>query len=254
LTAAPDRGFISDSLVVKLVIIIPKTPSKKIDRTAVSAFLSKTKAIRSVAQRQPRLVFALDATASREPTWQQARGLHQDMFRAAQTDSHLAIQLCYFRGFNEFQYSPWLTSSDELLAHMEAVSCLGGATQITRLLQHYLGVATPMTPVRGLVFIGDAVEEPSQRLLDLAGQCRVRHQPLFLFQEGRDHTVAALFEQMAGLSGGVYARFDHHSADYLKELLGAVVRYAQGGRRALTSSGRESDKLLLMQLPRKPTN
>ena len=64
---------------------------------------------------------------------------------------------------------------------------------------------------------------------------------------GREYSRAELADKLN-------KRFDHHSADYLKELLGAVVRYAQGGRRALTSSGRESDKLLLMQLPRKPTN
>jgi hypothetical protein len=179
--------------------------------------------------------------------------LHREMFAAAQSGTGLAIQLCYYRGFGEFQHSPWLTSANELLAHMEAVTCLGGATQIARLLKHYLNAATPATPVRGLVFIGDAVEESNAQLLNLAAQCRVRNQPLFLFQEGTNTEVAALFEQMAQLSGGVYARFDHNSAHRLKELLGAVARYAQGGRIALTSSGREGDKLLLDQLPKKPS-
>lgn len=133
---------------------------------------------------------------------------------------------------------------------MDAVSCVGGPTQLQRLLKHYLSAGSATTPVRALVFVGDALEEPAASLLTLAGECRLKHQPLFLFQEGYDPRVAAVFEQMAALSGGAYAAFDRNSAERLRELLGAVVRYASGGYKALTSSGRESDKILLRQLPK----
>jgi len=203
-----------------------------------------------VVERQPRLLFALDATASREPTWEQARRYHKDLFEAAATGGNLAVQLCYYRGLAEFYASPWLTNSIELRAQMEQVTCLGGATQIERLLRHYLQAGSPKTPVRALVFVGDALEESSGILFDLAGQCRLKNQPLFLFQEGQDPQVALAFKQLAKLSGGAYAALDQHSADYLRELLGAVARYASGGRQALTHSGREGDRLLLDQLPK----
>jgi hypothetical protein len=215
----------------------------------VAAFLEKSRAIRTVVARQPRLLFALDATASREPTWAQATRWHREMFDAVRGQS-LAIQLAYYRGFSEFQTSPWLTRSDELLAHMNAVQCAGGPTQICRLLNHYLQLGTPTTPVRALVFIGDAVEEPRADILDLAGQCGLRQRPVFVFQEAQDPACAQIFEQLAHLSHGAYARFDHHSADTLRDLLGAVARFAAGGRKALTSSGHESDRLLLSQLPK----
>lgn len=214
----------------------------------MTAFLHKSKAIRQVVDRQPRLLFALDATASREPTWAQAKQWHREMFLAASGNS-LAIQLAYYRGFNEFEASPWLTRGEELLAHMESVRCAGGPTQILRLLQHYLAISTATTPVRALVFVGDAVEEPTTQIADLAGRCRLRKQPIFAFQEGADPHCARTFEHMAKLSGGAYARFDQSSAGRLRDLLGAVARFAAGGRRALTSSGQESDKLLLSQLP-----
>lgn len=214
----------------------------------VAAFLSKSKTIRQVVSRQPRLLFALDATASREPTWAQARTLHAELFKVASGGS-LAIQMAYYRGFNEFNTSPWLTRAEELLAHMASVQCIGGPTQIVRLLRHYLAAGTPATPVRAMVFVGDAVEESSTEICSLAGQCRLRNQPVFVFQEGHDPAAASTFEQVAQLSGGAYARFDQSSPERLRELLGAVVRYASGGRKALTSSGRESDKLLLSQLP-----
>lgn len=214
----------------------------------VASFLGRSRAIRTVARHQPRLLFALDATASREPTWEQARQLHKAMFQAADGTS-LAIQLAYYRGFSEFVASPWITNGEELLAHMDSVSCLGGPTQITRLVRHYLQAGSPSFPVRAMVFVGDALEEPTGPLIELAGQCRLRNQPLFLFQEGSDTDVAAVFERMAKLSGGAYARFDGASPQRLRELLGAVARYASGGHKALTRSGREGDRLLLSQLP-----
>lgn len=215
----------------------------------MAAFVSKARAIRTVSQRQARLLFALDATASREATWSTARRLHRALYDAAADATGVAIQLCYYRGFSEFSASPWLTSGNELRAHMDAVSCLGGATQIGRLLSHYLQVGTPATPVRALIFIGDAVEEGLDGLLQLAGQCRLKQQPVFAFQEGRDPHAQHALSEIARVSGGAYAAFDEQSADYLRTLLGAVARYAAGGRKALTQSGTEGDKLLLSQLP-----
>ncbi|EED36937.1 conserved hypothetical protein [Luminiphilus syltensis NOR5-1B] len=217
----------------------------------VSAFLKKSKAIRRVVERQSRLMFALDATASREPTWERARALHNELFTAAVTGSSLALQLAYYRGFNEFVASPWLTAASELQAHMSAVACQGGPTQIGRVLRHYLATSTPATPVRALVFIGDAMEESAKELCQLAAQCGVRKQPVFLFQEGHDNNVAGVFEQMAKNSGGAYAQFDANSAERLRSLLEAVVRFTSGGHKALTSSGTEAGKLLLSQLPRR---
>ncbi|MDG1065219.1 MAG: hypothetical protein P8O91_03290 [Luminiphilus sp.] len=135
-------------------------------------------------------------------------------------------------------------------ARMDGVTCEGGPTQIARLLNHYLEVGTPATPVRALIFVGDAVEEQPAALLGLAGQCRLKGQPIFTFQEGSDPTAARVFSEIARISGGAYAALGAQSAEVLRMLLGAVARYATGGRNALTQSGTESDKLLLAQLPK----
>lgn len=172
------------------------------------------------------------------------------MFDSTLKGPSVAIQLCYYRGLADFFTSPWLTQPAALLSALEQVDCVGGATQIERLLQHYVSAGTSQTPVRGLIFIGDAVEEPEERLFALAGQCGIKKQPIFIFQEGTDNHVARIFENMARLSGGAYARFNEHSAATLQGFLGAVVRFAQGGRDALRLSGQESDKLLLSKLPK----
>ena len=157
------------------------------------------------------------------------------------------MQLCYYRGFGELSASRWLTDSAELARLMGKVRCEGGHTQIARLLRH-AQTEHRKTPVKALVFIGDAVEENPDTLCNLAGQCGILQLPLFLFQEGRDGTVEHTFRSMAKLSAGAYARFDSASASTLSALLGAVASFATGGRAALEKSTGDSAKLLLKQL------
>jgi hypothetical protein len=224
-----------------------KPPSRRSSSQEVTQFLKKSRAIAQFVERQPRLLFAVDATASRQPTWDHASQLQQEMFRASGKVATLSVQLCYYRGFNEFRASRWLTNSAELARLMERVRCEGGHTQIARLLRHAQDEHRK-SAVRALVFIGDAVEEGADGLCDLAGQCGILQLPLFLFQEGREGQVEQTFRSMARLSGGAYARFDSSSAGTLAALLGAVASFATGGRAALEEHGGDSAKLLLKQL------
>jgi hypothetical protein len=130
---------------------------------------------------------------------------------------------------------------------MGRVHCEGGHTQIARLLRH-ARQEHGKSPLRAVVFIGDAVEENPDTLCDLAGQCGILKLPLFLFQEGPDPRVEQTLRTMAKLSAGAYARFDNASAGVLAGLLGAVASYARGGRAALEELGGDSAKLLLQQL------
>ena len=224
-----------------------KPPARQSSSQEIAQFLQKSQAITQFVDKQPRLLFAVDATASRQPTWDHARHLQQEMFLASGKVATLAVQLCYYRGFGEFRASRWLTDSAELARLMGRVRCEGGHTQIARLLRHAQEEHRKAT-VRALVFIGDAVEENPDSLCDLAGQCGILQLPLFLFQEGSDRQVEQTFRTMAKLSGGAYARFDSNSADILAGLLGAVASFATGGRTALEKRGDDSAKLLLQQL------
>ncbi len=226
-----------------------KPPQRRASSTEIQQFLQKSRAISTVVQRQPRLLFAIDATASRQPTWDTACHLQRQMFEATGGLASLSVQLCYFRGFNDFYASRWLANSDALGQIMSAVYCEGGHTQIRRLLRHALAEHR-QKPIRALVFIGDAAEESADELSQLAGECGLRQLPLFLFHEGQDPVVAELFRRMARLSKGAYARFDSGSARTLAELLGAVASYASGGRKALQNCAGEGAKLLLQQLDR----
>jgi hypothetical protein len=224
-----------------------KPPARKSSSKEIAEFLRKSKDITEFVGMQARLLFAIDATASRQPTWDRASHLQQEMFRASGKVADLAVQLCYYRGFGEFQNSPWLHDSAALARRMGQVHCEGGRTQIARLLRH-ARAEHGKADIRAVVFIGDAIEENPDTLCDLAGQCGIVKLPLFLFQEGPDPQVEQTFRSMARVSGGAYARFDSSSADVLAGLLGAVASYARGGRAALEEFKGEGAKLLLQQL------
>lgn len=179
-----------------------------------------------------RLIFALDATASRQPTWDTACKLQADMFTQTRGLGQLQIKLCFYRGYDELRSSPWHLGADKLVRAMSAVTCLGGHTQIGRLLDHALEQHQKQ-PVQALVFIGDCIEEPLDELCQRAGECGLRKLPLFLFQEGHDAIASNGFAQMARLSGGAHCQFDLGSPEQLSKLLTAVAVYATAGQRAL---------------------
>lgn len=185
-----------------------------------------------------KLIFALDATASREPTWEQARQLQSTMFDVASTLGGLSMQLCFFQGMANFFASPWLHDAKGLKVRMERVHCLGGLTQIGRVLEHALQEAR-LERIHAVIYIGDCVEENPDALGHLAGKLGVLSTPLFVFQEGHDPNAEMTFRQLAKLSGGAYGRFDAGSARQLADLLGAVAAYASGGYAAMLQFGRE---------------
>lgn len=210
-----------------------ESKSRQISDSPVRSFLDQVAATpRRAGGRRGGLIFALDATASRQPTWDRAAELQAEMFKVSAALGSLDVQLCHYRGMGEFVASEWCGDSISLLERMNRVRCLGGRTQIGKVLGQALAESRRQ-PVQALVFIGDAVEEDVDRLSDLAGQLGLRGLPLFLFLEGGDPHTGWVFEQLAQLSGGVCCRFDAGSIERLRELLGAVASYAAGGRAAL---------------------
>jgi hypothetical protein len=183
-----------------------------------------------------RLIFALDATASREPTWDQACHIQGEMFDATAALGGLDLQLVYYRGFNECKASRWLTSAADLHRIMRHVSCVGGETQIERVLNHVIR-ETGKCRVSALILIGDSMEEKADRLCRLAGDLGALGVPIFLLHEGFDPDAAAVFRQMATLSRGAYLVFNVASVDRLRELLGAIAVYATGNHAALAAYG-----------------
>ena len=232
----------------------PKPPSPASRSAAVDAFLRRAAglpAVRPAPAAAARLVFAVDATASRQPTWDRAVAVQGEMFVAVRDLGGLAVSLCFFRGFGEFAATPFLADGAELARRMSAVTCLGGRTQIGRVLEHALGESARVR-LGALVLVGDAVEEPADPLCHAAGLLGARGVPVFVFQEGADPRAAGTLRQLARLSGGAWAPFDSASPGALAELLRAAAVYAAGGRSALARLPGRAASVLAGQLPAPP--
>lgn len=188
---------------------------------------------------------------SRQSTWDLAQAVQGKMFATAAAHGGLEVQLVYYRGFGECKASRFMTGGQGLAGLMTKVSVGAGQTQIEKVLRHVRDEARN-TPVRALVFVGDAMEEELDVLAGLAGDLGLLGVKAFLFQEGRDKIAEQAFRQIALLTGGAYATFDASAPERLVALLSAAAAYAAGGRRALEfearARGAAAADLLLSQL------
>ncbi len=233
-----------------------KLPDKPATGSEVDAFLRQlaaTPAVRPAPGQRGRLLFALDATASRQPTWDRACHIQGEMFKETAALGGLDIQLAFYRGFGEFEASAWFDRAEDLLKRMTAVSCLGGKTQIGKVLKHALA-ESKRRKINAVVFVGDSMEEEIDALCHKAGELGLLGVPVFIFHEGRDRKAAEAFRQIARLTHGACCPFDANSAKQLRDLLSAVAVYAAGGRMALEDYSRRAGgaTLLLARQVAKP--
>ena len=199
--------------------------------TEIDAFLAEAGTALARADRG-RLIFALDATLSRQPTWDLAQSLQTRMFEAAAGTSGLDVQLMYFRGQGECRASRFVSQGAGLADLMSRIEVRGGTTQWRRVLAHARDEAKNAR-VGALVMVGDAMEENADTLCGLAGELALLNVKAFAFHEGDDARAGATFREIARLTGGAYGRFDAGAAARLAGLLRAAAAYAAGGRRAL---------------------
>lgn len=218
----------------------------------VAGFLDAVKRTpASAAAGRARLIFALDATASRQPSWDAACHVQGQMFLEADRLGGLEVQLVYYRGFRECRASRWVSRPADLVRLMTGVSCHAGHTQLRRVLDHVAKEAAAR-PVNALVFVGDCFEENLDAVGDVAGRLGLLGVKAFMFHEGGDPAGGRAFREVARLTGGAYCPLDAASPKRLRDLLAAVAAYAAGGRealRALAGRGNAAVALIEGQLP-----
>jgi len=220
------------------------------NRNAIDSFLADVRSRPAVQTggARGRLLFAMDATMSRQPTWDRALQIQAEMFQETARIGGLDVQLAYFRGFGECRSSKWVSDPTSLAALMTKVGCRGGYTQIGKIMSHTL-----REPGRGkinaAVYVGDAFEESIDPICQAAGEVGLLGVPMFMFLEGRDPAAERAFREIARLTRGAFCHLDEGSAHQLRELLSAVAVYAAGGRQALENyaEGRGGNSALLLQ-------
>jgi hypothetical protein len=226
----------------------PVPQSSKSDE--VAAFLDAARRTPAPAPSgRGRLIFALDATMSRQPTWDAAQQLQARMFEVAARSGGLDVQLVYYRGLSECRASRFVSEGRGLADLMSRIDVRGGETQIRRVLAHARDEAR-RAKVGALVFVGDAMEENADTLAALAGELALQGVRAFMFQEGNDPAARRVFAEIARLTGGAFSTFDSGASSRLEALLRAAAAYAAGGHAALAREA-ESDstaRLLLSQM------
>jgi hypothetical protein len=192
-----------------------------------------------------KLIFAVDATASLQPTWDVAAKLTSEMFNAAAATGGLDVQLVYYRGISECVASRWFSDARSLSTIMSGVMCRSGETQIGKVLAH-ARKEHQRRKIDGVVLITDTCEENPNELYAAARE--LENVPVFLFQEGEEKHVTEIFARIAEITGGAVAKFDISAAARLAELLKAVAVFAAGGIKALANENSEAARLLLTQI------
>jgi hypothetical protein len=194
-----------------------------------------------------RIIFALDATASRQPTWDTACKLQAEMFREVAGAGGLEVQLTYYRGDGECKSSRWTADTNHLSKVMTGIMCRAGYTQLRKVLAH-AQKETKLLKVGALIFIGDALEEGPDEIIPEARELGRLGVQAFMFQEGDDREVEKVFREVASVTTGAYCRFDPGAARQLAELLKAVAAYVAGGMTALSARTDAASIKLLGQL------
>lgn len=217
-----------------------KTPDPASPRAEIDAFVQRARSLGPRTDgKRGRLIFALDATMSRQPMWDMACALQAEMFQEAGAIGGLDVQLVYYRGISECRASKWVSDPQRLSGLMEQIDCRGGHTQIGRVLDH-VRKESKQQKVDAFVFVGDAMEEAVDDLCAKAGELGLLGVPAFMFQEEKDPIAERAFREIARLTKGAWCPFDAGAASQLRDLLRAAAAFAAGGHRALSDLSKRS--------------
>lgn len=180
--------------------------------------------------RRPRIVFGIDATSSRQATWNDAKKITDVMFTALPGEVDIALAVHSAGTVSKFTDF----SSDVARFRHEArsVSCEPGHTKLCNLMQQTL----EKTGVKVFVYVGDAFEESDAAAYALADKCKTRGiRAIMLHDESsqKDQATRAVFEEIARRTGGVCADFCSVDLSGMKDILQAVVVLAAGGIKLL---------------------
>ena len=186
--------------------------------------------------------FLIDATASREHTWEQAQTIQAKMFKAVSGLKAVSLRLVYF-GDNRLTALGWENNPNSVARHMAAVRCHAGLTQIIEGLQSFINEG-PEEKAAAIILIGDCFEENSGQAERAAILLKEKGIKLFSFIEGDDPTAQFVFRRLSEITGGKFARFGSDLP--LSDLCEGVALLASGGEKALGRlKNKNVQKLLL---------
>jgi hypothetical protein len=179
---------------------------------------------------RPRLIFAVDATASREPAWAAARQVTDALVKALPGELDVALAV---HGGNRVHTFTGFTSDPATLRDRAAgVTCQAGLTRLLPILSSSL----KQQSVRVVIYIGDVFEESLPHGRTIADAMGARGTKLIVLHDTADRSArrdAELFWDLAKRTGGCVLPFDASASGRLRDILSAVAVYAVGGEKLL---------------------
>ena len=198
----------------------------KVRQSKALSTKSKKETLAKAIQREkrPRLLFAMDATASREASWNVAKEITGAMFQAV--PGALDVALAYHSGGRLRELTPFSPDARAFLDKVQLVRCQAGATALNGILEK----STEISQLKALIYIGDCFEESEAEAIELAKQLKLKRVRCFIFHDvssqsqGYDTEAAhTVFQQIASITGGALLPFDETSPEMVKALLEGVV-------------------------------
>jgi hypothetical protein len=178
------------------------------------------------APTRPRLVFAFDATASREPAWATARQVTDALVKAL--PGELDVALAVHGGSMLHTFTDFTADARTLRDRAAGISCMAGFTRMLPILARSL----KRPGVRVIVYIGDVFEESVGRGRRLADELAARGIKLIVLHDTSDadaRRFGEIFQDLARRTGGCVLPFDATAPGKLRDLLAAVAVFAVGG-------------------------
>ncbi len=191
------------------------------------------------------ICFVIDATGSRQHSWQQAQRTQAEMFDAVKSAGNLKLSIVCHRGNRVSDLGTFATPADAKRS-MAAVSCEAGNTEIIGSLKAAMG-KKPST----IIMIGDCFEENFGDLQQVCSKLAAEQIRVYAFVEGNDPNGQHAYKMAADLTGGIFQPFG--SGLDLSDLCVAAAVFDVGGQQAfdkLIASGHAGAKALEHQVKR----
>jgi hypothetical protein len=230
LPAAPPPPARSGSGLLARVLTKVTTAVTSAAAALPAAFAHAEPPAESAPPTRPRLVFAVDATASREPAWAAARQVTDALVKAL--PGELDVALAVHGGTRVHTFTAFTSDAATLRDRAAGVVCQAGMTRMLPILSASL----KQQSVRVVIYIGDVFEESLPHGRNLADSMGARGTKLIVLHDTAEPSGrrdAEVFWDLAKRTGGCVLPFDANASGRLRDLLSAVAVYAVGGEKLL---------------------
>lgn len=191
-----------------------------------------------------KLLFSLDATASRHGAWEASQKITHSMFDSI--PGELSVALSYHGGSRLKEFTEFTQSFKKFQDKLSLIECEAGATKLNDILEN----ASRIEDIGAIVYIGDCYEESLSSGTEICKKLRINGCKLFIFQDktdGENIQATHAFGAMVDVCGGALLDFNQQAIKEAEQLLTAITLYSAGGKKLLEEKKKLPGAKLLLE-------